>query len=348
MDNPQASSLNSSALRAAMTRRMHRRAVANGQIRLPAVPGMLDEYVKMCHTIFSGLGVHFTADELAHLRDVLDEQLTAAYAGSQRSEIVISYEAPIGTTLNYHINAEWHTVEHAYEHWITTRKPPLFGSQPDARVWTLAGAAPDPKGCRVLDIGARTGRNTLALARRGHPVDAVEIMPSFAENIRVDAARETLDVRVIESDVFEVGAELRWDYQLIVLSEVVSDFRTIRQLRAVFELAAQRLAPGGQLVFNAFLDRNGYIPDETARQLGQQCCTTIFTHSEMRNAAAGLSLELISDEAVYDYERTQLPEGVWPQTSWYAEWVSGLDVFDVAPEESPIEMRWLVYQKAGW
>jgi hypothetical protein len=48
---------------------------------------------------------------------------------------------------------------------------------------------------------------------------------------------------------------------------------------------------------------------------------------------------------VYDYEKAHLPEGAWPPTSWYADWVSGLDVFDLPREECPIEMRWLVYQK---
>jgi hypothetical protein len=28
---------------------------------------------------------------------------------------------------------------------------------------------------------------------------------------------------------------------------------------------------------------------------------------------------------------------------WYADWVSGLYVFDIVFNESPIEIRWLVY-----
>jgi 16S rRNA A1518/A1519 N6-dimethyltransferase RsmA/KsgA/DIM1 with predicted DNA glycosylase/AP lyase activity len=36
----------------------------------------------------------------------------------------------------------------------------------------------------MLDIGGGTGRNTLALARRGHPVDVVEMTPKFADTIR--------------------------------------------------------------------------------------------------------------------------------------------------------------------
>jgi len=54
---------------------------------------------------------------------------------------------------------------------------------------------------------------------------------------------------------------------------------------------------------------------------------------------------LISDDSVYEYEKANLPDGAWPPTSWYADWVTGRDVFDLPPEECPIELRWLVYEK---
>jgi hypothetical protein len=92
----------------------------------------------------------------------------------------------VGTVLNYHVRAEWWSVEGAYENWISTRKPPLFGTEPDARVWNLATAAPDAATYPVLDIGGGTGRNTLALAARGHPVEVVEMTPKFAEIIRAE------------------------------------------------------------------------------------------------------------------------------------------------------------------
>ena len=332
-------------LRQAMTRRLLRRGVARGEITLPAVPDMLDEYVQTCDEVFTALGVRFTAEELAHLRGVLDGQLTEAYAASPRSDIVITYDSPVGLTVNYHVAAKWFTVEGAYDNWVATREPPLFGTEPDARVWALAGEADNPSAFPILDIGAGTGRNTLALARRGHPVDAVEMTPKFAELLRSDAAQQSLDVRVIQRDVFETMGDLRNDYQLILLSEVVSDFRTIEQLKGVFDLAARCLAPGGRLVFNIFLPRGGYELEPAARELGQQCYTSIFTAAELRDAAAGQPLELICDDSVHDYEKDHLPAHGWPPTSWYANWVSGLDVFDVARDESPIEMRWLVYRK---
>jgi 2-polyprenyl-3-methyl-5-hydroxy-6-metoxy-1,4-benzoquinol methylase len=110
-------------------------------------------------------------------------------------------------------------------------------------VWALAGETADPSTCRVLDIGAGTGRNALALARRGHPVDAVEMSPKIAHIIRYEAEQESLDVRVIDGDVFATTEGVRPDYQLVVAAEVVPDFRTTQQLRNMFALAARCLAP---------------------------------------------------------------------------------------------------------
>ena len=334
-------------LRKAMTRRLMRRAVTRAEISVPAAPGMLDEYVEMCNEQFTAIGVRFTAEERAQLREVLKTQLVEAYAASPRSDIVISYESPVGLSVKYHVKAQWFTVQGAYDNWVATREPPLFGTEPDARVSALADEAEYPASFWILDIGAGTGRNTLALARRGHPVDAVEMTEKFAEAIRIEAERDSLGVRVIQRDVFETLQDLRTDYQLILLSEVVSDFRTTEQLRGTFELAAHCLAPGGQLVFNIFLARDGYTPDDAARELGQQCYTSIFTRAELANASALLPLDLIADDSVYEYEKTHLPAENWPPTSWYAGWVSGQDVFDVAREDSPIELRWLVYRKAS-
>jgi precorrin-6B methylase 2 len=332
-------------LRDALTKLTHRRTAATGQLKVVAVPGMIDEYVAMCTNIFASLGTRYTAEETAHLRKLLLGKLEEAFARSPRSHVMIAYTAPVGAGVNYEIRGELSTVERAYEDWLSTRKPPLFGTEPDARVWTLANEVSEPKSCRVLDVGAGTGRNALALARRGHPVDAIESTPKFAETMRDDAQRDSLDVRVIQRDVFETKDDLYRDYRLMLLSEVVSDFRTTQQLRGMFELAAECLAPGGRLVFNVFLVQQGYTPDRAARELGQQCYTSIFTRHELSTAAEGLALELIADDSVFAYEREHLPDGAWPPTGWYADWVRGLDLFGVAPDQCPIEMRWLVYEK---
>lgn len=331
--------------RAAIGRRLLVQSSASGEIKLPAVPGMLDEYVDVCRKTFAALGIEFSEEELAHLRGVLTEQLAQAYQASPRSQIVITYEKPACTPVDYNIAPRWSSVAQAYDEWVATREPPFFGTEPDARVMTLAAQSGDPSQRRVLDIGAGTGRNSLALARRGHPVDAVEMTEAFAETIAELARENGLDVRVLRRDIFAGIGDLRTDYGLILLSEVVSDFRNTAQLRQLFELAAHCLQPGGDLLFNVFLPRDGYAPDDAARQLGQQVYTSIFTRGELAAAAAALPLHLVGDDSVHDYEKAHLPAESWPPTSWYVRWVNGQDVFEGSAEDSPIEMRWLVYRK---
>ena len=347
MDAPQPKPFDTPRLREAMVSRLYRRSMAEGQISVPAVPGLIDEYSQLCANLCATLGVPYTTEQAIQLNKVLEAELAKAFKASQRSEIVISFQVPFGTGLNYRVKAEWRTVEADYDDWVASRPPPLFGTEPDARVLALACEAPDPANCRVLDVGAGTGRNAVALARRGHPVDAVEMAPKFAELMRADVESESVGVRVIQSDVFTAMEGVHDEYQLMVLSEVVPDFRTRHELRGVFELAADVVAPGGRLVFNTFLPRPGYSPDNAAVELGQQCNSMIFTREEVTNAAAGLPFELIADDSAYDYEKAHLPEGAWPPTGWFESWASGLDVFDVPREDSPIELRWLVYEKTA-
>lgn len=130
-----------------------------------------------------------------------------------------------------------------------------------------------------------------------------------------------------------------------MVSEVVNDLRAAKQVRGLFELADGCLVPGGRLVLNAFLAREDHALGAAARELGQQMYTSVFTWQEMGQAAAGLSLHLVGDDRVVDYERAHLPEGAWPPTGWYLDWASGRDLFDLDRESCPIDLRWLVYEK---
>jgi SAM-dependent methyltransferase len=341
-DTTQATTLN---YRAAMLRRLQRRTEASGKLVMPAVPGLLEDYVEIFCGLFLQLGVNFSAQERDQFRNALEGELAIAFVASPRSEIVVTYDSPTGLAVNYHVKARWQSLSARYESWLATRKPPLFGTEPDAKVWKLALTAEDPSLVPVLDVGAGTGRNAIALCRRGHPVDAVELTPRFAQMLRDDAQAESLPVRVFETDVFTNPADLRSDYGLMVLSEVVSDFRSAQQLRQLFELATHRLSVGGCLVFNVFLVKDGFSLDEAAFELAQQCYCAFFMRQDLAKASEGLPLRLTSDESVHAYEKAHLPAGAWPPTGWYEGWVNGLDVFDVSREQSPIGMRWLTYRK---
>jgi hypothetical protein len=74
------------------------------------------------------------------------------------------------------------------------------------------------------------------------------------------------------------------------------------------------------------------------------CC--VFTRRDLAEALEGLPFELVSDESVYEFEKANLPAAAWPPTGWFEEWTRGLDLFDLTPEKSPIELRWLVYRRS--
>jgi SAM-dependent methyltransferase len=329
----------------ALKQKLFNRTAASGEIRFPAVPSMIDEMVESCEKIFFALEAWFSSTESGLFRAELKAQLDIAWEKSQRSEVLIRYTAPVGNYVEYEITPLWSSLSETYNQWVELRDPPFFGTHPDACVWSLAWEATEPNSFPILDIGAGTGRNSLALARRGHPVDAVELSSEFATSLRKEAEAETLSVRVIEQDISTSQSELRDDYQLVVLSEVTPDFRSAKQLRDVFKLVSECLAPGGKFVLNLFLPKEDYIPDTKAKELGQQVYSCLFTRFDLATALSGLPLQLIADECVLDYEQNNLPEEAWPPTGWYERWTQGLDLFDVDPTSCPVELRWLIYKK---
>ena len=319
--------------------------MVSGRLVVPAVPALADDQAAMCAGVFAAVGRAFSAEELQALRVAIRSQADVAFAASARSHLLITYEATASSEVSYLVEAVPSTLEDAYASWIGTREGPLFGPAPDARVTALVDELEGSRSLRVLDIGAGTGRNAVPLARRGHLVDAVELTPAFVEVLRSLVEAEPIAVRVIEGDLGAVADDLRLDYDLIVASELVTDLRSAGQLRALFDLAAGRLAPGGRFVLNAFRAEPGYVPDDAVRELGQQLYTAVFTSEELAAAAHGLPLELVADDPALSYEQAHLPADSWPPTPWYVDWARGLDLFDLAPDDSPIELRWLVYER---
>jgi SAM-dependent methyltransferase len=330
-----------------MLRRVTQRIAVVGSLKIPAVPGLLDQYVELCSAIFTASGRYFAAEELDRARAFISDKLREAYLGSQRSKIVIDFEAKASQPLGYAVHEDIATIADAYETWIKTDNSRLFGSHPDARVLSLAFAFQDPRSSPVLDLGAGTGRNALSLASRGHPVDAVELTPKFAQILATAAAEQRLPIRVLAQDVFKAKQDLRRDYRLLFASEVVPDFRGVPELRSLFELAADVLVEGGILLFNVHLCVRGFTPDKAAREFSQQCYSAMFTPSEVDAAAAGLPFEFLSNDSVYQYEQAHLPKEVWPPTPWFINWVSGLDVYDLEREQCPMELRWLAYKRTA-
>jgi 2-polyprenyl-3-methyl-5-hydroxy-6-metoxy-1,4-benzoquinol methylase len=340
---------NAVVLRQALLRRLPRRLQARGEMSLPAVPALLEHYVKIFDQLWESIGRKFTAPELDEFRKSLAQRLDQAFQVSSSAKVVVSYDCdpPPKTSLTWKVVAMSASFEDEYQHWVDTRTPPLFGKHPDAKAMDMASSLGAPSEVTILDVGAGTGRNTLPLAQAGYQVDAVEPAPALCKILRESAEAENLKVGIVAGNILDPGLETpRSSYRMILLSEVVaSHFRSVEQVRQLFEAAARLLEPGGVLVLNAFLSDSGYKPDDVARQLSQVLWCALFTRRDLELATAELPFERVTDEPAADYEREHLPQGQYPSTGWYEGWSGGLDLFDLPAERPPMELRWLVYRK---
>jgi SAM-dependent methyltransferase len=336
-------------LRQALMRRLPQRLRASAEYRVPPVPSLLEHYVQLFNSVWLGIGRIFNAEDLEQFRAALKLNLDEAWATSQYSRVLVSFatDPPPQTSLSWRISVERVSMTDEYEHWVAVRTPPLFGKHPDAKIFELARGLGEPKDVPILDIGAGTGRNTLPLAREGFPADAVELAPALAAILREEAAKEGLPLKVFEANVLDPNLGIEpGHYRILLLAEVVaSHFRTLGEVRALFQVAAKLLPSNGLLVFSVFLTSDGYKPDDVALELSQIFWTNLFSRRQLQEAHEGEPFQLVSDESVQDYERANLPPEAWPPTGWFETWTGGQDLFDLPPGKPPVELRWLVYRK---
>jgi SAM-dependent methyltransferase len=332
---------------AALLAALDRRVRTEGELSFPAAPALLEIYVRRLATLFANMGKRFSRAELAALRDLLEPRLKDGFEQSPNSRVHVKWapEASPGTGIDYSIWLERGTLESGYDHWSTTEP---FGAHADAKLMHLVRELEPPRRHRILDIGAGTGRNTLALARRGFAVDALETTPVFYRALRKTARSERLAIDVIQSNLFAPDLELgRQRYSLVVCSQVTSHFRSGDDLRALFQRAATCLRRGGSLLVNAFITKRGFEPAELDRQCAQTAWSTCFTPRDLSDGARDLPLSLVSDESVYEYEKAHQPAESWPPTSWFESWSRGFNCYRLKKGTPPMELRWLHYRKIG-
>jgi SAM-dependent methyltransferase len=337
------------AREAGLLKSLDRRIRCEGEISLPAAPALLELYMRRLSALFANMGKRFSRAELAALRNLLEPRLHAGFAQSPHCRIRLKWEpepAP-ASGIDYRIWLETGSLESEYESWLTSREPPLFGAHPDAKLLHVVGKPALPSRYRILDLGAGTGRNSLALARAGHPVDALETTPAFCRELRKAARAERLPLEVVESNLFAPKLALgRSRYALVLCSEVTSHFREPDQLRTLFERAAKWLRPGGSLLFNAFIAKSRSAARALERELSQIAWSSVFTKQDLASASQGLTLRLVSDESAHAYEKEHQPPAAWPPTSWFESWSRGYNCFAMKQGAAPMELRWLHYRKA--
>lgn len=124
----------------------------------------------------------------------------------------------------------------------------------DGGLWAWAASA--PPGCRVLELGAGTGRATASLARTAGRVVALELAPEMIAVARRRLA-EISNVWFVAADMREAPLRPRFDLVIAVDDPFVHLTGDEDRERA-FSTAAGHLVPGGRFL----LDAAWFSPDQ--------------------------------------------------------------------------------------
>jgi SAM-dependent methyltransferase len=335
---------------------LNARTTYRGEVLLPCVPAALGAYCQQFSLMFQTFGRPLAQSEQEQLRQVLAQSLSQGYEANPSAMVVLTYAVGASGNLrkSFECRVEIATpdLSEQYQHWQSDSIAAPFGTQADAKVmhvlrewgdrWRSQGTS--PASLPLLDVGAGTGRNSLAMAGLGYPVDAIDVQPQFVAQLQQQADVEGVAISAIQADILDPKTQLKpQHYALIVASEVVPHLRTVEQLQHLLAKLAAALRPGGLLLLNSFLTQADYQPDELTRQMAQVCWSSLFTPAEFAQALQGLPLELLSDESVVAYESAHLPASAWPPTPWFIPWATGHSAIPLNPGLPPFELRWLLY-----
>lgn len=119
-------------------------------------------------------------------------------------------------------------------------------------------------GDKVLEIGAGTGRYSHALARRGHPVDAVELVAHNIEVFRQNT-RPGENVTIAQGNALDLSAFADNAYDVTLLLGPLYHLYTQDDKRRALREAIRVTKPGG-VVFAAYVISDGCLLDEGFRR----------------------------------------------------------------------------------
>jgi len=123
-------------------------------------------------------------------------------------------------------------------------EPELYGSAPNAYLASVSHRF--LPGGRLLGLAEGQGRNALFLARRGHPVTAVDSASVAMAQLSVRADKEGLAVETVVADLADYQPE-PCDGVFAIYAHMAPMLRTV-----AYRQAWDALRPGGVFVLEAF------------------------------------------------------------------------------------------------
>lgn len=327
---------------------------AIGELSLPCVPALHEYYATHILDVFKLLGVPISESTALKIREKVKTDLEEGFSISQHSRLIVKYKPALPPRTGYQIEILYTviSVKDYYENIIrkfvgtdiSDPEKSVFGKYPHAKVLEVASKLENPKQARILDVGAGLGRNTIPLARLGHPVDAVELADILFQSLETAARNESLPITTIKGDILDplIGFS-SGSYQMAILTELFSHFRTTEDVGLALLKACNAILPGGFILFDIFVAAGGYAPDPAICQIAQVLQSFFVTSDQLETLLNLLPLEVVSQESMCEYERDHLPAEAWPPSAWYERWSNGRMVFPTG--NSPIKLCWILCKR---
>ncbi len=105
-------------------------------------------------------------------------------------------------------------------------------------------------GSKVLDLMCGYGRHAIALAKKGIPVTAVDILDEYIDEIKHTVEKEQLLLKVIKGDVLAYKIDEAVDLA-ICMGNSLNFFNAFDTTKLLTEISSQ-LKPGGHLLINSW------------------------------------------------------------------------------------------------
>jgi SAM-dependent methyltransferase len=157
-------------------------------------------------------------------------------------------------------------------------------------------------GGRALELGIGTGRIALPLAARGVEMHGIDASPAMVERLRAKPGGAAIEVAI--GDFADIAVEGAFDLVFVAFNTFFALLTQDEQVRC-FANVAERLAPGGAFVIEAFVpDLNRYERRQralaVARIDGDRTVLDAATHDPVAQRVT-TRLLVIEDERVQTY-----------------------------------------------